>query len=56
MSKWKVDEIEVQNIQISNRFPFLTNKDVDEIASHAVKSKTRKQTVWGVKVFKGKEV
>ena len=39
-----------------NSFPVLSVEQIEEIASHTVKDKTRKETVWGVKVFNGKEI
>ena len=34
--------------------PILTEKQIDDTANNTVKNKTLKQTVWGVKVFRGK--
>ena len=32
-------------------FPVLTKHDIDEIASNVVKPKTKKQTIWGIRVI-----
>ena len=40
----------------ANRFKNITKDYVDEIASKSCKKKTHKQTAWGVKVFRGKEI
>ena len=42
-----------QTTLTTSRFKILTSNKVDEIAGDAVATKTKKQTVWGVKVFKG---
>ena len=38
----------------STRFPMLSKDQIDDIASNAIKPKTKKQTMWGIKVFRGK--
>lgn len=40
----------------TSRHKILTSSDVDNIQMESVKARTRKQTDWGVKVFKGKEI
>ena len=49
------DETTSEKFVKSNRFPTLPTDEVDEIASNTVKKKNRKQTVWGIKEFRGKE-
>ena len=39
--------------QKKSRFKKLSSEDVNEIAEKIVKPKTRKQTIWGVNVFRG---
>ena len=46
-------EVQPAKVQTPKRFPILTEKQVDDTANNTVKAKTRKQTVWGVKVFIG---
>ena len=36
-----------------NQFKSLNSNEVDQIAGKTVKPKTRKQTIWGINVFKG---
>ena len=51
------DDVHIdQNAQKENvpgRFPELSTDEIDRIANNTVKLKTRKQTIWGIKVFKG---
>ena len=35
------------------RFPDITSEEADKIAGETIKKRTRKQTIWGVKVFRG---
>ena len=37
----------------SKRFPDINDQQIDEIANYNTKQKTKKQTIWGVKVFRG---
>ena len=53
LSKSQADDAAPQNAKKKKRFPDITSKECDEIAGQNIKEKTRKQTVWGVKVFRG---
>lgn len=37
----------------TSRHKILTNSDVDNVQNESIRPRTRKQTEWGVKVFKG---
>ena len=45
-----------KEIPNKNRFKFVCNDDVDKIASKSCTKKTDKQTMWGVKIFRGTEI
>ena len=44
---------EPQKQVLNRRFPVLSTEEIDDIANNTCKKKTRKQTVWGIKVFRG---
>ena len=47
------DDTASTEIQKGNRFLDLNNAEIDEIANLNTKQKIKKQTIWGVKVFRG---
>ena len=47
------DNIDAKVKPKSNKFPDLTDEQIDEIANYNTKQKNKKQAIWGVKVFRG---
>ena len=48
------DAASAEETEKSNRFPDPTDKEIDDIANANIRKKTRKQTICGIKMFRGK--